>query len=581
MEYPFHLEYVKAVMSAADNFDKLKHLRPVLDDAGNPVMSSGNFAVVFKMEDTESGNFYAVKCFTREQKGREECYKMIHDELEYANSPYIVQMSYLEKELFVDSKASAETEFPVVFMEWIDGVNLDVYIKEHLNDKAALEMLAWQFSRLASWLITQPFAHGDLKPDNILVRPDGNLVLVDYDGMYVPAMKGRKSRETGSPNFRHPARTEDDFDEHIDDFPAVSILLSLKAIADDPARFKKYAAADRLLFTEKDYRDISKCKLLKELYPSKNNEINKLVSLFNIALLERSLGSVSYRLLNLSKPQAATAEPDDFEATSQEPEAPMQVIQYSIEIDDNLLKDAWTDKNGVQYSKDGKYLLSATNKYLKEYDIREGVEAIYEYAFAGCVFLKELKMPDSVTSIGERAFENCCSLQNIILPVNVESIGDWAFKNCESLKDIILPDKLKAISKGTFCGCKSLNDITIPRCVKSIKSWAFDGCSSLVKINIPNSVKTLGRGAFSGCKALKSVNIPKGVSKIVHSTFANCISLKSIDIPKNVKSIGEGAFDGCASLVYVVINNRDCKQHPDAFSNCESLEIVEVILIKT
>ena len=43
-------------------------------------------------------------------------------------------------------------------------------------------MLAYRFSQLAQWLIPQPFAHGDLKPDNILVREDGTLVLVDYDG---------------------------------------------------------------------------------------------------------------------------------------------------------------------------------------------------------------------------------------------------------------------------------------------------------------------------------------------------------------------------------------------------------------
>jgi len=475
MNYPLHLEYVKAVMNSADNFDKLKHLHPVLDKAGNPVMSSGNFAVVFKMKDTKSGNLYAVKCFTREQKGREECYKMIHDELEYVSSPYLVPMQYLEKELFVDSKAADETEFPVVFMEWINGVNLDVYIKEHLDNKAALEMLAYRFSRLASWLITQPFAHGDLKPDNILVRPDGSLVLVDYDGMYVPAMKGQKSRETGSPNFRHPARTEDNFDEHIDDFPAISILLSLKAIAADPTRFTKYAAADRLLFTEKDYRDISKCKLLKELYPSENNEINRLVSLFNIALLEGSLASVSYRLLNLPKPQATTAEPDVIETTLQQPAATSQndrgaalsaiieaLKERAAKEEEMLLKDAWEDEDGVKYSKDGKCLISVTYKDLEKYTIRDGVVAIHKYAFADCYNLKELVIPDSVTTIGDGAFKNCRSLQDIILPRRVTTIGNGAFKNCESLQNISIPGGVEKIGDGAFKNCNSLQEICIP-----------------------------------------------------------------------------------------------------------------------
>ena len=72
---------------------------------------------------------------------------------------------------------------------------------------------------------------GDLKSDNIIVRPDGSLALVDYDGMFVPSMKGRKSPTKGTKNFSHPLRTVDDFDETIDDFSLASIALSLKAIS--------------------------------------------------------------------------------------------------------------------------------------------------------------------------------------------------------------------------------------------------------------------------------------------------------------------------------------------------------------
>lgn len=72
MQYPLISEYIEAIRSAEDNFDNLCNLRPVLDSEGNPVMSSGNFAVVFKMKDIETDKMYAVKCFTREQEEREE-----------------------------------------------------------------------------------------------------------------------------------------------------------------------------------------------------------------------------------------------------------------------------------------------------------------------------------------------------------------------------------------------------------------------------------------------------------------------------------------------------------------------------
>ena len=227
MNYPLISEYIEAIKSAEDNFGELSYLRPVLGEDGLPVMTSGNFAVVFKMKDEQSGKFYAVKCFTKEQEGRAEAYREIAKELENVSSPYILSIRYLDKELFVDTDQTTESEFPVLLMDWVDGKPLDKYLRENITSKYIIETLLENFYQLAEWLVSQPFAHGDLKPDNILVKSDGALVLVDYDGMYVPAMKGQKSREIGSPDFCHPLRNEELFNEHIDDFSILSILLSL------------------------------------------------------------------------------------------------------------------------------------------------------------------------------------------------------------------------------------------------------------------------------------------------------------------------------------------------------------------
>ena len=286
MNYPLISEYIESIKAAEDNFEELSYLKPVLGDDGLPVMTSGNFAVVFKMEDEQSGKFYAVKCFTKEQKGRAGAYREIAKELGKVLSPYILSVQYLDKELFVDTDQTTETEFPVLLMDWVEGKTLDKYLRENLDDKYALEMLAYRFCQLAQWLIPQPFAHGDLKPDNILVREDGTLVLVDYDGMYVPAMKGQKARELGSRDFRHPLRTEEDFDEHIDDFSFVSILLSLQAISLNPQLLEEYGAVDRLLFSERDYRNIDENPIIDLLYSYNNPEINVITSIF-VSLLIR------------------------------------------------------------------------------------------------------------------------------------------------------------------------------------------------------------------------------------------------------------------------------------------------------
>lgn len=109
MNYPLISEYIEAIKNAEDNFNVLITLRPVYDEAGEIVMSSGNFAVVFKMKDESSGKLYAVKCFLREQEGRDIAYQQITDELEYVSSNYLCSIKYFQKELFVDSTVSSDT----------------------------------------------------------------------------------------------------------------------------------------------------------------------------------------------------------------------------------------------------------------------------------------------------------------------------------------------------------------------------------------------------------------------------------------------------------------------------------------
>lgn len=304
MNYPLISEYIEAIKSAKDNFEKLSYLSPVLDDEGQPIMSAGGFSVVFKMKDERNGKLHAVKCFTKEQEGRSESYKLIADELEFVSSNYLTPIKYYENELFVDTDCSDEEEFPILLMDWVEGKTLDIYIKENINNQFALGMLAYQFNKMAAWLITQPFAHGDLKPDNIIMKEDGLLVLVDYDGIYVPAMKGQKAREIGSPGFRHPSRMVDVFDDHIDDFSIASIALALKAIALKPVLWNEYGGNDRLLFSEKDFLDLSHSKVIATLQPlMTDKEFSTLYGIFMIAWAKNDLSHISYKLLDIEKKQ--------------------------------------------------------------------------------------------------------------------------------------------------------------------------------------------------------------------------------------------------------------------------------------
>ena len=531
MQYPLISEYVKAIQDASDNLDKLAHLTPVQDDHGEPYRSSGAFAVVFKMLDKSTGKYYALKCFTEEQEGRADAYRQIADELDMVDSPYITSVKYMEKELFVDSQCE-EDEFPVLLMDWVEGETMETYISSNYCNQYAMSMLCYRFGKMAAWLRTQSFAHGDIKPDNIIVRPDGSLTLVDYDGMYVPSMKGSQSPTIGTRDFSHPLRTVDDFDETIDDFSLASIALSLKAISMKSTLLDIYGASDRLLYSENDYRNPSNSKVISALQELMcDKDFCTLYSLFMLALARKELSTCSFRLFIGEKPNL------------------LQTIEdLPTKATDEELKEAFVDEWGVKYSKDGRKLLKAPYELNGTYSIRKGTKIICDWAFGwskfiGCRSLTSLVIPDSVTNIGDYAFWNCRSLTNIVIPNSVTSIGDNAFEYCFSLSNLIIPDGVTSIGDGAFVGCTSLSSVVIPDSVSCIGNNAFWGCESLTDIVIPNSVTSIGESAFYGCSSLTEVVIPDSVTSIGDKAFHTCSSLTNIDIPDSVTSIGDGAFD--------------------------------------
>ena len=580
MQYPLISEYLAAIQDAHDNLDKLNHLVPVLDKHGEPYRSSGAFAVVFKMKDEQTGKCYALKCFTEDQEGRAEAYRQIAEELKFVDSPYITSVKYLEKELFVDSNCE-DDEFPVLLMDWIEGETMETYIAENYTDSYEMSMLCYRFCKMAAWLRSQSFAHGDIKPDNIIVRPDGTLTLVDYDGMFVPAMKGQKSPTIGTKDFSHPLRTIDDFDETIDDFALASIALSLKAISLDSPLLQSYGASDRLLFSATDYLDLSKSKIFAALQGLLADvEARTLLSMFLLASAQKDLSMCSFRLFGLQKPK-------DKEV-------------WSTEVTKEDLKNAVEDEYGVKYSKDWKRLLKAPSRLTGRYSIREGAKVIGKGAFFNCIFITSINIPEGVTTIGEHAFSccysltsiniqecvtnirehafsHCNSLTSIIIPDSVTSIGDSAFSGCDSLTSIIIPKSVTGIGNCAFSDCDSLTSIIIPESVTSIGGYAFYNCDSLTNINIPDSVTSIGYGAFEGCGSLTSINIPDSMTSIESFAFYNCNSFTSINIPDSVTSIGDFAFSKCKSLK--TINIPDCVTGIGygAFEGCDSLTSINIL----
>ena len=616
MQYPTISEYVKAIQDAGNNLDKLAHLTPVLDDHGEPYHISGAFAVVFKMQDKSTGKYYALKCFTKEQEGRTDAYRQIAEELDMVEYPYIIFVKYIEKEICVDCQCE-EDKFPVLLMDWVDGDTMEAYIAANYHNQSSMSMLCYRFGKMAAWLRTQSFAHGDLKSDNIIVRPDGSLALVDYDGMFVPSMKGRKSPTKGTKNFSHPLRTVDDFDETIDDFSLASIALSLKAISLNSTLLDLYGNSGRLLFSEEDYRNPSKSKVISTLQELVcNKDLCTLYSLFMLALARKELSLCSYRLF-----------------VGEKPIQPQSIEDLSTKATEEELKDAYIDDRGVKYSKDGRKLLKSPTTLSGTYSIKKTTEIICDRAFFDCLNLTSISIPNSVKDIGEWAFAGCSLLSSIDIPNSVNSIGNIAFAACLSLEYISIPESVICLNGNSFCEwdgeleCLSANFIyeddvlfnkdkseiisfrnqeiesyIIPDSVTSIGDGAFGCCSSLSSLVIPDSVVNIKGNPFYFWKGkleclsasfiyednvlfnmdksklisfrnqeAKSFIIPNGVMSIEKYAFSDCSSLISISVPKSVTSIGDGAFDGCSSLSSIAISDSVTSISAWTFDGCKSL----------
>ena len=426
-------------------------------------------------------------------------------------------------------------------MDWIEGETMETYIAANYTDTHAMAMLCYRFCKMAAWLRSQSFAHGDIKPDNIMVRPDGTLTLVDYDGMFVPAMKGQKSPTIGTKDFSHPLRTIDDFDETIDDFALASIALSLKAISLNPSLLKSYGASDRLLFSAADYLDLSKSKTFTALQGLlADEEAITLMSMFLLARAKKDLSMCSFRLFGVQKPKEEEV--------------------WSTEVTVEDLKNAVEDEFGVKYSKDWKRLLWAPYEIKGEYHIREGVKVIGDCAFMLCNSLTSINIPNSVTNIGNCVFMGCDSLTKIIIPSSVVNMNGNPFRvwngdlHNESKAFVYEHQVLFNKDKTTLIAYRSKDtNYIIPNSVTNIGDKAFEDCKSLVSIKIPNSVTYIGDKAFWGCISLTSISIPNSVKMIGKDAFAFCDSLTFINIPNSVTTIGDRAFYGCKSLPTYII----------------------------
>lgn len=152
------------------------------DGKGRICYSAGNSAVVFRIRC--EGRVRSLRCYMHHPRHLAEIYGE----------------KLLPQELFIYTSPAGGVWVDVVLSDWIEGVTLHeaVAAAAETGDTARLRRFAAAFDRMAAALTADDWAHGDLKPENIVADNRGRLHLIDFDAMFLPAFAGRHSPELGT-----------------------------------------------------------------------------------------------------------------------------------------------------------------------------------------------------------------------------------------------------------------------------------------------------------------------------------------------------------------------------------------------
>ncbi|MCY7332676.1 MAG: pentapeptide repeat-containing protein [Pseudanabaena sp. CAN_BIN31] len=250
--WPLNIDFTIAVQNPQLCFadPELKQASTSKNSRGRVLLWSGNFATVYKL--TKGDRSWAVRCFTRiPQSDVQQRYKLISEYLSQHHIPYLVDFEFLTQGILVKGEW-----YPILKMDWVEGVELDRYIGEYIDDSQVLLRLDRQLKQLQTDLQQVGIAHGDLQHGNIMVDDQGELKLVDYDGMYVPALRGTPPLEVGHPNYQPPMRSLNDFGDQLDEFSFAVISLSLRALASQPNLWETFHEDNKnLIFRQNDFQE--------------------------------------------------------------------------------------------------------------------------------------------------------------------------------------------------------------------------------------------------------------------------------------------------------------------------------------
>ncbi|MEN3381218.1 MAG: hypothetical protein V7608_1262 [Hyphomicrobiales bacterium] len=250
MRYPQITEYHEAVQHPAQAFidPDLKQGAVAENTLGLPLVMSGGFALTYAV--TTPRRKSAVRCFHREIPEVQQKYAAISKKLHTLANGFFVDFDFQQAGISVRRQV-----YPIVRMDWVEGDTLGVWLDKHFDDARALEKARGDFAAIARLLEREGIAHGDLQNGNVMVT-NGDIKLIDYDGMFVPGMRPGNGSETGHKHFQHPGRQASSFGPTMDRFSFIALDLSLQAVIADKSLYAKFReGGETIVFRANDFVD--------------------------------------------------------------------------------------------------------------------------------------------------------------------------------------------------------------------------------------------------------------------------------------------------------------------------------------
>ena len=249
------------------------------NEQNQPRPWAGAFAVVYKGIDPDGQPPFAVRVFTTESPERRERYDLISAYLQGRKLNCLVGFEYRDRSI---RSAGDGKWYPLIVMEWVQGETLFNWLRARAmeGNREAIATIADRWLEAVQEMSDNSIAHGDLQHANVMVTPAWQIKLVDYDGMCVPPLVGRRNLEVGVEPYQHRDRGAATLlSLDLDNFSALVIYVALRALAIQPALWLKYVEQvgyDKLLFRREDFQAPAQSPLYYDLMQLGNTDLSGL-----------------------------------------------------------------------------------------------------------------------------------------------------------------------------------------------------------------------------------------------------------------------------------------------------------------